>query len=205
MKKQTLFSLICFSLALICLLLCASFWQRDNLYNSVIRIHVLADSDEKEDQERKLLVRDSILHYAKENLPESDNREEAKKVIAKNIRAIETLAEETLTKEGCDDKVKVMLEEEYYPTRHYESFSLPAGTYLSLKVLIGKAEGQNWWCVLFPPICLSSATDTESAFWEAGMSKDNIETVMCKEKEYKIRFKILEMTEEARRKLKELF
>lgn len=205
MKKDTLVTLISFGFAFLCLFLCLSLSDGDNLYDSVIRIHVLANSDEKEDQETKLAVRDSILLYAKENLPQGKNREEAKEIILENISEIERVAEETLRKEGREEKVSVELSEEYYGTRHYDSFSLPAGSYLSLKVKIGSAQGQNWWCVLFPPICLSSATSTESALMGAGMSRENVNTVTGKDGGYQIRFKILEVTQETKRRLSQLF
>ncbi len=205
MKKQTLWAVIFFSLAFLSLLLTLSLSQRDNLYDSVIRIHVLANSDEKGDQEKKLLVRDSILSYAKENFTEGSDREKAKEVLTQKIPQIKKIAEETLQKEGCGAKVDVVLKDEYYPTRHYESFSLPAGNYLSLKVMIGEAQGQNWWCVLFPPICIGSATETESALLDAGMTKENVKTITKKKKGYKIRFKMLEVAEEARKKLERLF
>ena len=108
---------------------------------------------------------------------------------------LELAARSVIAAEGRDDAVSVMLGRETYPTRTYESCCFPAGEYVSLQVLIGAAEGQNWWCVLFPPICLSAATEgSEDAFVQVGLSKDQygIITETGKTK-YKVRFKVLEL------------
>ncbi len=204
MKKNKLFALIFFSLSLLSLILFLSIDQEDNLYGSVIRIHVLANSDEEADQERKLLVRDRILSFAKENLTETASKKEAEEEIQKCLPRIISLAEDTLKESGSDDSVSATLSREYYPTRQYEDFSLPAGNYLSLRVMIGKAEGQNWWCVLFPPICINSALETEDALAKAGMNEKNISTVTRK-KGYVYRFKILEIWQKSKKGFQELF
>lgn len=204
MKKNTLFALIFFSMALLSLLLFLPVDQSENLYDSVIRIHVLANSDEKEDQEKKLLVRDRILKFAKMNLSENLSKEEAEKEIQKNLPMIISLAEDTLKKEGSSDSVSAILKREYYPTRQYEDFALPAGEYLSLQVMIGEAKGQNWWCVLFPPICVNSAMEKEDALAKAGMNEINVSTVTGK-KRYAYRFKILELWEKGKKGFRELF
>ena len=112
------------------------------------------------------------------------------------------LAENLLRENGSEEKVSLSLTEEYYPTREYEALSLPAGRYLSLQVKIGKAEGQNWWCVLFPPICVNSAAAAEDALLEAGMSETNVKTVARDGAPFRFRFKILEIWEEAKESLR---
>ncbi len=204
MKKNKLFALIFFSLSLLTLLLFLPLNKADNLYSSVIRIHVLANSDEESDQEKKLLVRDRILNFAKENLSENTTREEAEKEIENLLPQIISLAEDTLKNAGSKDKVSATLSHEYYPTRQYEDFSLPAGKYLSLRVMIGEAKGQNWWCVLFPPICINSAVETEDALAKAGMEEKNISTVTGK-KRYIYRFKLLEFWQKSKKEFQELF
>ena len=204
MKKNQLFALIFFSLSFLSLLFILPARQADNLYGSVIRIHVLANSDEKADQERKLLVRDRILSFVKENFSESTSRKEAAEEIEKNIPQIISLAEDTLKEAGSDEKVEAVLDREYYPTRQYEDFALPAGEYLSLRVMIGEASGQNWWCVLFPPICINSALETDEALMKAGMSEKNVSTV-TKKKGYVYRFKILELWQKSKKGFQELF
>ena len=205
MKKSQLVALICFGTALILLLTLLPLARAENLYDSVIRIHVLANSDSPADQEKKLLVRDEVLRYAKDHYNAKMTRGEAEENYREDLDTIRRLAEEVLRENGDDKAVSVTLCEEYYPTREYESLSLPAGNYLSLRVLIGEAKGKNWWCVLFPPICLNSSMKTEDALAEVGMEEDNIYTVVGCGKEYRYRFKILELWEEAKSTARSLF
>ena len=205
MKKSNLLALICFGTALILLVTLLPLAGADNLYDSVIRIHVLANSDSPSDQEKKLLVRDEVLRYAKDHYDTKMTRGEAEKLYREDLDEIRLLAENVLRENGDDKDVAVTLGEEYYPTRAYESMSLPAGKYLSLRVMIGEAKGQNWWCVLFPPICVHSAMKAEDALAEVGMEEDNIYTVVGNGKEYRYRFKILEIWEEAKRGVRSLF
>lgn len=205
MKKESLFATLFLSLALILALNLIPLFSAENLYDSVIRIHVLANSDSAEDQANKLLVRDHILEFAKENLPQNSNREEAEALLRENLEQMEEDTALFLDENGIDMPVKITLSEEYYPTREYSSLSLPSGNYLSLRVLLGEAEGQNWWCVLFPPMCLDSATPPEDALWEAGMNKENIKTVTQNGTKYEIRFKLLDFFGKASKKMKRLF
>ena len=135
----------------------------EQLYDRVIRLHVLANSDTEEDQALKLSVRDAILTYLDQSaLP--DDVEQAEAVYAQALPTLEMIARQTLTAAGCSDDCRVTLTREVYPARTYKNgdtcYTLPAGTYRSLRVMIGEAEGQNWWCVLFPPLCLSLAAQT---------------------------------------------
>ncbi len=179
--------------------------KANNLYDSLIRIHVLANSDSPDDQKLKFSVRDSILTFARDELDLGTSRDGAKAVIEQNLDALEDIARSTLRSEGCQDDVAVSITEEYYPTRNYEKLSLPAGKYLSLRVQIGKAAGKNWWCVLFPPLCLDSAMDSEDALTSIGMEEDNVSILMGKEKNYRIRFKILELLGKTQKSISELF
>ena len=205
MKKPQLCALILACSAIFFLFLLLPLKNAGNLYDSVIRIHVLANSDSEADQTLKLSVRDSILKFAREELDLGANREEAKREVEKNLDAMETLAKSTLRKAGCFHDVSVGITEEYYPTRTYETLSLPAGKYLSLRVQIGKAEGKNWWCVLFPPLCLSSSVETEDALASAGMDEENVSLLMGKEKSYRVRFKLLELIGKTKQSFGELF
>ncbi|MBQ3074957.1 MAG: stage II sporulation protein R [Clostridia bacterium] len=205
MKRSQLLTLILAGSALFFALLLLPLQGAENLYGSVIRIHVLANSDSPREQAQKLSVRDSILAYTKEHCSLGNSKETAKKELESNLEALEQVARNTLLEEGCRHDVKVSIEEEYYPTREYETLSLPAGTYLSLKVQIGQAQGKNWWCVLFPPICLSSSTEPELALTGAGMSEENVATLIGEEKNYRIRFKVLELFGKTKKALQELF
>ncbi|MBE6581421.1 MAG: stage II sporulation protein R [Ruminococcaceae bacterium] len=167
------------------------------IYDSVIRLHVLANSNREEDQHLKLLVRDEVLATTKTLLKDTKTRDEAAAVLRENLGAIRTVAQHTLQKQGCDDTVSVSLGQEEYPTREYEQLAFPAGKYLSLRVMIGEAEGANWWCVLFPPLCLSAATtkaQAEEAFLAAGLTEEQYRIITDSNGgKYRLRFKILEV------------
>ena len=166
------------------------------VYDSVIRLHVLANSDSEADQTLKLLVRDAVLGEAQMLLEGTKTREEAEAVLAQNLGGIEHAATACLRQNGSEDRVSVTLGEEEYPTRVYENLAFPSGEYLSLRVCIGQARGQNWWCVLFPPLCLSAATtkaEAEEVFLSAGLSEQQYRIITDSEStKYKLRFKILE-------------
>ena len=166
------------------------------VYDSVIRLHVLANSDSEADQTLKLLVRDAVLGEAQMLLEGTKTREEAEAVLAQNLGGIEHAATACLRQNGSEDRVSVTLGEEKYPTRVYENLAFPSGEYLSLRVCIGQARGQNWWCVLFPPLCLSAATtkaEAEEVFLSAGLSEQQYRIITDSEStKYKLRFKILE-------------
>ena len=170
------------------------------VYDTVVRLHVLANSDTEEDQALKLLVRDGVLEAAAPLVEGCTTQAEAVEALTTHLPELEAAALAVMESEGYDYPVTVLLGEEDYPTRTYESCAFPAGTYVSLRVLIGSGEGQNWWCCLFPPLCLSAATakqDNEDAFIRVGLTKDQygIITETGKTK-YKVRFKILEVLED---------
>lgn len=169
------------------------------VYDSVIRLHVIANSDSEGDQALKLSVRDAVLGTTSELLRDAKTRDEAEVILQDNLEEIKAVAEETVRKNGYRDAVSVSFGMEDYPTREYESLAFPAGEYLSLRVMIGEAEGQNWWCVLFPPLCLSAATakgEAEECFLAAGLSEEQYRIITDSDNaKYKLRFKILEVAE----------
>ena len=170
------------------------------IYDSVIRLHVVANSDSEEDQALKLKVRDAILSASAEKLSKAETRDEAIALVYNELGNLEATARATIADEGYDYPVQIKLCEESYPTKEYESFCFPSGEYLSLQVLIGDAEGQNWWCVLFPPLCLSAATDkssAEDAFISVGLTEEQYKIITETDSTtYEVRFKILETIEE---------
>lgn len=169
------------------------------VYDSVIRLHVLANSDSDEDQALKLTVRDAVLKKTQELLKDATTRDEAEQILGQNLEAIRLCAEDCVRKQGCADAVAVSLGEENYPTREYENLAFPSGEYLSLRVMIGEAQGQNWWCVLFPPLCLSAATtkaEAEEIFLSAGLTEQQYRIITDSDNtKYKLRFKILEVAQ----------
>lgn len=168
------------------------------LYSNVIRLHVLANSDTEEDQALKLKVRDGVLKEASELLYGITNRAEAEKLLRENLTELEGSALSVLACEGSDYSVSVTLTEESYPTRKYGNFALPAGKYTSLRVLIGEAEGQNWWCMLFPSLCVGAKKEAfaaiinESEFIEAGLTPAQVKIITGSEPNVKVKFRILE-------------
>ena len=173
------------------------------VYDSVIRLHVLANSDSADDQALKLKVRDAVLERMTDVFEENEclDINDAERVVAEHIDDIMETAEQCIAEEGYSYSVDVIIKEEKYPTRNYELLAFPSGRYLSLQIKIGEAEGQNWWCVLFPPLCLSAATETslqaEDALMNIGLSGEQYKIITESENaKYNVRFKILETIDE---------
>ncbi len=167
------------------------------IYDSVIRLHVLANSDNEEDQALKLKVRDDVLAHTEKLIGNASSRDEAEAILQENLDTLASVAEQTLKREGAPNTVRVTLGMEDYPRRAYETAALPAGEYLSLRVMIGEAKGQNWWCVLFPPMCLSAATsERETSCLAAGLSEGQYRFITGGEgTTYRVRFKLVEMAQ----------
>lgn len=195
MKKSVLI-LLSALLLLIALLNILPIHSESLIYDEVLRLHVIANSDSDADQELKLLVRDAILEETRKILKNVKSREEAEKIISENSALLENIALETVRKNQFDYPVTLELGREKYPTKNYESCAFPSGEYLSLRIKIGEASGQNWWCVLFPPLCLSAATDKD-AFTSVGITDSQYQIITETDNpKYKIRFKLLESFEE---------
>ena len=170
----------------------------EEIYDAVIRLHVLANSDSDEDQALKLQVRDAILEITAPLLEGCTDRTEAKTRLSSGFEEIQAAAEEVIANAGKTDAVESLLSEEDYPERDYDSFCFPAGSYLSMRVRIGDAAGRNWWCCLFPPLCLGAAAvpteEAEESFIEVGLTPEQYKIITETDKPvYKVRFKILEL------------
>lgn len=193
-----------FAVFMLCVLICAvlPIHGEEKIYSSVIRLHVLANSDSEEDQNLKLLVRDSLLRESETLLSGFSSKEEAQKVVKANLDKLTSVAQNTVYDNGYSYPVTIYFDEEKYPTRDYESLCFPSGEYLSLRVCIGEAEGQNWWCVLFPPMCLAAASvekkeTAEDAFVAAGLTPEQYKIITeSDDATYKVKFKILEILED---------
>ncbi|MBE6640366.1 MAG: stage II sporulation protein R [Ruminococcaceae bacterium] len=158
-----------------------------------IRLHILAESDAEEDQRIKLQLRDALLKEYSEALSVSKNSVEAETRIENMKEDIEDFCNDYLDEIGADYDARILFEKEYYPNRVYDNVTLPAGTYSSLKVVLGNGDGKNWWCVLFPPLCLDIAKG-EEAYIAAGLSKDDYETIINdRSGKYEYRFKLFEL------------
>ena len=162
--------------------------QQRALAQKTVRLHVVANSDSGEDQENKLLVRDAVLQQVEKLTKDCESAEQAKKILGENLQKIAEAAAEV-----CKYEVNVSLQKESFPTRYYDSFSLPAGEYPSLLVRIGQAEGKNWWCVVFPSLCVPATWDgVEEAALTGGFSQAETELILGGEREYRLRFRTLE-------------
>ena len=169
------------------------------IYDTVVRLHVIANSDSESDQALKLLVRDEIIAVVSPAVKNCKNQAEAIAAIEEIKGDIEEAARGVVEREGYDYPVSVELGREHYPTKNYESCAFPEGEYISLRVIIGEGEGQNWWCCLFPPLCLTAATpdgdeSNEDAFISVGLTPEQYKIITENDNpKYKIRFKFLEV------------
>ena len=166
------------------------------IYESTVRLHVLANSDSDTDQSLKLKVRDAVLEMVSQM--DVDSKDEAVKAIENNKGKIEALATSVIQREGFEYTVSVEVGKEIYPTRYYEDFALPAGEYTSVKIIIGEGSGQNWWCVLYPPLCTTAAVAYDEEYCiEVGLTKGQYNLITENESgEYKIKFRLLELVQE---------
>ena len=163
-------------------------------YNSVIRLHVIAASDSDSDQALKLKVRDAVLSGLSTLSEGCSSKSEAEEKLASQLDEIRAVALETLAAEGCDCHVSVSLGKEQYPQKSYDGVCFPAGEYTSLRIVIGEGEGKNWWCVLFPQLCLAGAKNAEAAFVEVGLTPEQYRVITeTDEPKYKLRFKIIDI------------
>ena len=168
------------------------------IYDNVLRLHVLANSDASEDQALKLEVRDRILEETATLFKDCKSKDKAREAVESNLDKIREIAEQTVREAGYEYGVSVSLGEEEYPTKNYEECCFPAGEYLSLRVMIGEAEGENWWCVLFPPLCLDAAGESREVFAEVGLTDEQYSFITETDNaQYKVRFKLLEVIEGA--------
>lgn len=152
-----------------------------SIYNKVVRIHVIANSDSDSDQQLKYKVRDEVIQLSQMLISDCRNLNRAEQILKSNLSLIQKTAKQAVEKEGMDYGVKVDFSREYYPTREYQNFRLPAGRYRSLRICIGKAEGKNWWCVIYPAFCLKASTTPTIPIIDKNPGKA-----------YKIKFKLLE-------------
>ena len=166
------------------------------LYDDVLRLHVIAQSDSAEDQELKLKVRDGVLAYMSEEMESCNDIEDALAAAENMLDEIRSAAEMCLRANGSDYDVTVELGRENYPRRDYGASVMPAGNYHSLRVTIGEGNGQNWWCVLFPTVCVRFARADENEYVAAGFTPEEYRIITGAEGKLKVRFRVLEILSE---------
>jgi len=166
--------------------------DKQQLKQGVVRLHVLANSDLQCDQEQKLQVKDAIVSYLQPKLQQFENKSQAMQYLQEQIPNLEALANTVLEKGGSVYRATVTLDSTVFDRRDYDTFSLPAGVYDALRVQIGAAEGKNWWCVVFPSLCISAASDEFTATAaSSGFDTDLVNTLQRSDG-YEIRFFLLD-------------
>lgn len=196
MKKKIRISLI---FGLICAI-CLSFFNFnllcDDLRQNVLRLHIIANSDSEADQELKLKIRDAILSETGSLFANSQSLEEANLQTEQHLKNFEEIANRVINENGFGYDATVSLGERFFETRHYENFTLPAGNYRSLIINLGESKGKNWWCVIYPTVCLPAAS---------GDLRDTVNNksahIAEHSERYIIRFKIVEIFEKIKLKL----
>lgn len=173
--------------------ICSFAKTSEEIRSDVLRLHVIANSDTSVDQNLKLRLRDYILQEGKDIFNGSVNVENAVEKIEPVLPELEKSAKAFVNQAGFDYDVKISLSNEYFTTKTYETVTLPAGKYLALRVVIGSGEGHNWWCVMFPPMCVPAADKKDEI--ENVFSEKEIKLVESKPK-YEPRFKVVEIYEQ---------
>lgn len=168
-----------------------------NISDGVFRLHVIANSNSKEDQSLKYLVRDDLLNYMNELSKDITSKEEAISLVNNNVEKFKEIALNTIKKNGYNYDVNIQIGNFYFPTKSYGDVSFPAGMYDSLKVEIGNAIGQNWWCVMFPSLCFIDVSsgileDDSKDLLKDNLSDESYSILNNDTSEIKIKFKILE-------------
>lgn len=165
----------------------------NDLQNGMIRLHVVGASDSQEDQNVKLMVKDAVNYYLARELTEAKDTDQALQMIRIRLPELKDIAEQILREHGFSESVDITLEKECFPRREYDTFSLPSGVYTALRIRIGDASGRNWWCVVFPTLCIPAAgEDFQSTAAGAGFS-DSLTNTLSGQEEYELRFFFLDL------------
>lgn len=166
--------------------------DRETLRSDLIRLHVVGQSNSEEDQAVKLQVRDAILSHLETAMNQMSDTESARAYLQTNLKKLEQISNQALKAAGSTAKAVVTMAKEAFPTRHYETFSLPAGVYESLRITIGEGEGKNWWCVVFPKLCIGATSQQmRDTAVGAGFS-DELSDTLAEKPQTKVRFFVLD-------------
>lgn len=192
MKKFKLFEISLFAGLLIAIIFSITGFAStcEEIRGDVLRLHVIANSDSDEDQQLKLKVRDAVLKAGKNIFNGSVTKENAEEKIENEKEILIKAAKKVIKENGVDYDVEITVTDEYFNTRTYENVTLPAGKYKAVRVLIGESAGKNWWCVMFPPLCIPAAETNIDLYF----SDKEVKLVETNPK-YEVRFKIIEIYE----------
>ncbi|MCD8356906.1 MAG: stage II sporulation protein R [Clostridia bacterium] len=161
--------------------------SQQKLAEDVLRLRVVANSDEQRDQDIKLKVRDSVLEIMQPLAEQAEDKTEMQQLLRQHMQEIANTAQQTVYDCGGTELITACLAEEWYPTRDYDTFSLPAGKYEGLQIRIGEAEGHNWWCVLYPSLCVNAAGG------EAELTEEERSLIHKEGESYELRFRTAEL------------
>lgn len=198
MKLKTIDTAVFLTL-IICIIATVSF-ENDckGIREDILRLHVIANSDEDRDQELKLRVRDALLISGEKIFSGSEDIISAEKSIGEQKDILMYSAEETIRNLGFDYDVKIELARSYFPTKTYGELTLPAGYYKAVRVIIGEGKGKNWWCIMFPPLCLPAATDNKEVI--GNFLSDKEMEIVTSEPKIEVRFWLIEKYYELKNK-----
>ncbi len=204
MKKKLLPIFFIIFLLIIYILLCINSYVNavsNNISSSVFRLHVIANSDSVEDQSLKYKVRDKILEYTNTLIDvNSNSKEDIINIANQNIDILKSIAQNTVYENGFNYNVNISIGNFYFPTKYYGDISLPAGYYDALRVEIGNAKGQNWWCVMFPPLCFVDVTsgivpDDSKENLQENLPGEEYDLISSDSEEIQFKFKLVEIFE----------
>ena len=167
-------------------------YDYDKIKDEIIRFHVIANSDSEKDQKLKLQIRDEVIKYLEPKLAKSKSINQSREIIKENDKKVKEIARKVVKDKGYNYKIDSQLSKENFPEKVYGNITLPQGEYEAYRILIGDSVGQNWWCVMFPPLCFVDVTKGEVAYNETEKRMDEI--VQKEEKEnYNLKFKFIEV------------
>ena len=195
---------------LILLTLCTGFWiyksesAVNDISQNIVRLHIIANSNSEKDQKIKYAVRDNLLENVREKNSSSDY-----KYFVSNLSKAQLIADNVISEYGCDYASKAVTGKFYFPTKKYENIILPAGKYNAVRVKLGKAEGKNWWCVMYPPLCFTNKTcgelgEKEIEQLKRAMSEESFELINSGDEKITIKpaLKFVELWHELKNKIK---
>ncbi len=168
----------------------------ENISSEILRLHIIANSNSEIDQNIKFCIRDKVQNFMCKILSQTKSKEDAKKVCKKNLHEMKRIAEQELKKRSDNYKTKITVKQSYFKTREYEHFILPAGNYDALEIKIGEGKGKNWWCILFPVICVGTAKKNNV---DKKLSKEEVNCI--RKRKFKAKFKILEICKNLKQKI----
>lgn len=169
----------------------------ESLPENIIRLHIVANSNSAEDQAVKLLVRDAVLNESAKYYADAETMQQAVSELCMHLQSIETTANAVLGENGFSEKAVAQITDEYFTTRNYGSFALPAGKYRTLRITIGEGRGENWWCVVFPALCVPAAN--ENAENALSILPESGRQLVENPQKYRVKFKTVELYEQLKR------